>query len=176
MANPIYLTIPQKIGLRLPIPPKGEGFNAYPVNSPGANGIVFATGSEIFQFSSWGKYNPPSAIMSFWADASLCAGAGLNAILATPNQRFVIPVSTQGYVICTEQTPFNLTVSAAAGFTGTFKLILYNYNVFFTGQSGSGGGNVAGGGASGGSGGGPGATGGSTGDYGGGRFGGPLSE
>jgi hypothetical protein len=161
MAPPIILLAPNKIGLRQPFPP--DGFNAYPINAPNSNNIPFVTGNEQYQFNSFGRYNPPSAILSMWVDASqlVVSGAGKNAYIVTPLQRIVVPANSQGYIILTSQMPFNILISVDAGLvTGPLALILYNYNVFFTGQNGSagnsGGGGTGGSGGSGGSGGGAG--------------------
>jgi hypothetical protein len=155
----IVLQAPNKIGLRQPIP--REGFNMYPVNAPGNGGIPFVTGNELYQFDSFGNgYAPPSAILSMWVDASgiTTAGAAKNVYLDTPDQHFVVPLGSQGYVIITEPSQaFRIKVSADAAAAGTFKLILYNYNVFFTGNSNPGSASAGGqAGGSGGSGGGQG--------------------
>ena len=150
----------QAIKLRQAEPP--EGRTMYPVGTGdgGGDGLNFATGNEVFQFSTNQVRGPqrPSAIMGAWVDASaMAAAAGKNIVITTPFQTFVFAAGNQGYIPVTVQPgPFTCTIKAQGGATGLLNLIFYNYNPLFTGSvatAPAAGGGGSGGGTSGGSGG-----------------------
>lgn len=101
----------------------------------GGDGMDFATGSEIF---SWSSESVPSSvkprrIITLWIDASNLT-AGKNLIIITGPQAIVVPAGTQTYAIATLNVPFTMRVSTNGG-TGTVSITAYDYNVLYTGAT-----------------------------------------
>ncbi len=128
----------------IPQPEPKEGRLAIPLveNNGNSSGITFVTGDEIFSWNSDSLQGPqkPSSILAFWVDATNLT-AGSVVYITIGNQTFFIPTgqsaSAQGYYICTSSIPANVTVKTKTGVAGTLQLILYNYNVAFTGRYGA---------------------------------------
>ena len=134
MAITVFATRQQ---LRQAEPPKSEGRAQFVVGQGpgGGDGLTFATGSEVFQWSS--NQTPgaqqPSGILGAWVDATgLSTGKTLQ--IKTPNQTFQFAAGAQGYIPITAQMPFTATISSPNGGTGTVTVIFYNYNPLFTGS------------------------------------------
>jgi len=132
-----------RIGLRQPEPP--EGRFAFPLGSQagGGGGFTFgAAGTDVFTFTSLsiGGQLKPSGILSMWIDATqISAGTGTakNLKIQLQNQLIVVPLGSQGYIIVTSEMPFTLTatIDGTLQNPGTANVILYNYNVFYTGST-----------------------------------------
>lgn len=133
-------------GVGIPIrqndPP--EGRYSYPLSLPAAGGgggpITFTTGNEVFTLdtNSFPDRVKPSAILSMWVDASNVP-AGKNLFIQIGAQLFTIAGGTPGgYLIVTPgQNPVEISITTNGGAGPyTIAVILYNYNVFFTGQGG----------------------------------------
>lgn len=118
--------------------------------SGGGDGMDFATGNEVFTWSSESVPSgvKPKRIISLWVDASGLT-AGKNLIIKTPTQQIVVAGGQQTYVVATLNAPFTMQVSTNAG-TGTVNVTAYDYNALYTGTSTA---STAGTGTSGGSGG-----------------------
>lgn len=155
-------------------------------NSGGSGGddglINFVTGAEVYTFDSNSirGNEKPAAITAAWIDASNLAAGKTLTIQCSNGQKFVLQNTTaaagqgpQGYFIIPLPAPFRITVTTNNGAALTVVIILYNYNVAFTGfqtgnqlpasaasvaatgsGGGTGGGGTGGGGISGGGGGG----------------------
>lgn len=123
--TPLQVTM---LGLVQDEPP--EGRKAIPVN-----GIIFATGAEQFSINTQSiAPAPPKSIMSLWVDATNIA-PGLSVNINTGLQNIVVQGGTQKYLTITCQTPTVFVVSLTGGAgAGNVGLILYNYNVEFTGM------------------------------------------
>lgn len=121
-------------------------------NSGGSAGddgqINFATGAEVFTFDSNSirGNQKPRAIVSAWIDATNLAAGKTLTIQCSNGQKLVLQNTTaaagqgpQGYYILPLQSPFKITISTNNGAALTVVIILYNYNVAFTGfqQSGN---------------------------------------
>lgn len=140
--------------------------------SAGDDGLIqFLTGAEVYTFDSNSVRGnqKPRAITSAWIDASALAAGKTLTVQCSNGQKFVLQNTTaaagqgpQGYFIIPLPAPFKITVTTNNGAALNVVIILYNYNVAFTGfQTGSylpssatsGSGAVSGGGSSGGGGG-----------------------
>lgn len=116
----------QMLGLTQAEP--AEGRKAIPIN-----GATFVTGAEVFGVNSSNLAPaPPTSIVSMWVDATLIAPA-VSVIINTGLQNIVVQGGTQKYIIITCQNPINLTISLSGVGAGNVPIILYNYNVEFTG-------------------------------------------
>jgi hypothetical protein len=110
-------------------------------NSGGSGGddgnFNFPTGAEVYTFTSNSIRGPnkPKAITTMWVDASALAAGKTLTIQCSNGQRFVITAGTAGYFIVPLPAPFTLTVSTNNAAATTVVIILYNYNVAFTGFS-----------------------------------------
>lgn len=153
--------------LRQPEPPEGRAAFVLGQSSGGGDGLNFAVGTEVFQFSTNQIRSPqrPSGILGMWVDATNLT-TGKNLIIQVGAQTFIFAggggtTPSQGYVPITTAMPATFKITSGGG-TGQITLILYNYNPLFTGsvatasQS-----SVGGGGGASGSGGGGGVSGGS---------------
>src|SRR6266567_4566601 len=109
-----------------------EGRKAFPLQ-----GLVFATGAEIFTWSSASMgAGQASHIISMWVDTtSLAAGKTLTLNINNGQQIIVVPTATQGYVVVTIQMPFNVVITTNNAAACTPIVILYNYNALYTGIS-----------------------------------------
>jgi len=163
--------------LRQPEPPEGRAKYELGQGAGGGDGMNFATGAEIFNFSTnqIPEAQRPSGIMGAWIDATaMAAAAGKQVTVQIGTQVFVVLAGTQTYVVCAQTVPCNTKVTAQGGATGQCQVTLYNYNPLFTGQGavstaasgGGGAGGTGGGGAPGGYGGSGGGGGGGTGGHG----------
>lgn len=116
----------QMVGLTQAEP--AEGRKAIPIN-----GATFVSGVEVFGFNSSNLAPaPPTSIVSMWVDATLIAPA-VSVIINTGLQNIVVQGGTQKYIILTCQNPLQLTISLSGVGAGNVPIILYNYNVEFTG-------------------------------------------
>lgn len=139
--------------------------------------IIFPTGGEIYVFDSNSirGFVKPRAITAAWIDATNLAAGKTLTVQCSNGQKFILQNTTaaafqgpQGYFIIPLPAPFKITVSTNNAAALTVTIILYNYNVAFTGlQTGA---SVSVAGTGGASGGGSGSGGGSTGGSGGGGF------
>lgn len=105
-----------------------EGRKAIPLTA-----VTFVTGAELFGFNSGNLAPaPPTSIVSMWVDATLIAPA-VSVIINTGLQNIVVQGGTQKYIILTCQNPLAATISLSGVGAGNVPIILYNYNVEFTG-------------------------------------------
>lgn len=155
--------------------------------SGGDDGLInFPTGNETYTFDSNSIRGPqkPRAITAAWIDATNLATGKTLTVQCSNGQKFILQNTTatagqgpQGYFIIPLPAPFKITITTNNGAALTVVIILYNYNVAFTGLQASASAAVtaaattAAGGSSGGSGSGGGISGGGSGGTGGGgRF------
>ena len=111
--------------------------------SAGDDGLVnFVTGAEVFVFTSMSIRGPqkPKAITTAWIDAANLAAGKTLTVLCSNGQKFILQNTTaaagqgpQGYFIIPLPAPFTITVSTNNGAALQVVIILYNYNVAFTG-------------------------------------------
>jgi uncharacterized membrane protein YgcG len=134
----------QCIGIPVPQPNPAQRY-AYPLSAvnpaTNANGpITFVAGTETFNFSanSIPSAVKPTGIMSAWVDTS-AVPVGTNLIIQAGLQKFTIAGGTPGgyIIIAPTQSPFQLTITVSPNTAGPYSvvIILYNYNVYFTGQT-----------------------------------------
>jgi hypothetical protein len=111
--------------------------------SAGDDGLIhFATGNEVYTFDSNSiKGNrKPRAITSAWIDATNLAAGKILTVSCSNGQKFILQNTTaaagqgtQGYFIIPLPAPFKITVTTNNGASLDVTIILYNYNVAFTG-------------------------------------------
>lgn len=104
--------------------------------------ISFPTGAEIYTFDSMSIRGPqkPKAITAAWIDATNLAAGKTLTVQCSNGQKFVLQNTSanpgqgpQGYFIVPLPAPFKITISTNNGAALTVVIILYNYNVAFTG-------------------------------------------
>jgi hypothetical protein len=135
----IITTTPQTIPQENP----REGRLALELGISGMAGLSFATGTEVYQWDTNSLQGPQrmSALLSAWVDATAVPVAAPTdppqfLYVKIGRQTFAIPAGTQTYLVCTPVMPANIIISTNAGASDppyVVQVILYNYNVNFTG-------------------------------------------
>jgi len=131
-----------RVGLKQAEPKEGRFAYVLGASAGGGDGLPFLVGNEIFTFNSENinSFVKPKSIQSIWIDAfNLTASQLIN--LFFNEQQVVIAGGKQGYIVLAVKVPFILKVTSSGGI-GTVNIILYNYNVFYTGAIGLPGSNV----------------------------------
>lgn len=120
-----------------------EGRLSLELGENGKAGLAFTTGAEIFQWNSGALQSGQrlTAILSAWVDNTAMPIAASSdppnfLVLQIGRQTFRIPAGVQTYILCAPYLPTTVTVSAST-FGGPYgvQVILYNYNVSFTGAN-----------------------------------------
>lgn len=150
-------TSTQSIFVPIPQPEPREGRAAIPVTEANGAPLNFATGSEVFQWTSnsmQAQGRRPSGILSAWLDATGLT-AGKNLIVSNGTIQVEIAGGSQSYVLLPTPLPGTVTISTNGG-TGVVTVVLFNFNVnalgsyVVAGSSGSGSGVAPSGGGGGG--------------------------
>lgn len=120
-----------------------EGRLSLELGENGKAGLLFATGVEVFQWNSNALQSGQrlSAILSAWIDNTAMPLPASDTdppnflTVQIGRQTFLIPAGVQTYILCAPYMPTTVTVSANIEGPYGVQVILYNYNVNFTGAN-----------------------------------------
>lgn len=123
-----------------------EGRLSLELGENGKAGLNFASGTEVYQWNSGALSSGQrlTAILSAWIDNTAMPLPAEDTdppnflIVQIGRQTFQIPAGVQTYILCAPYMPTTVTVSESASVGEAafgVQVILYNYNVSFTGAN-----------------------------------------
>jgi hypothetical protein len=102
----------------------------------GGDGMDFATGAEIFQWSSESVPSgaKPRRLASLRVDTSAWGAAANSLVIIINGRTYTFPGGNVGYLVVTANAPFTMIVKGLTqNIAGQVGLAAYDYNALFTG-------------------------------------------